>query len=69
MGVFGYQIKSIVCNMSVPCLYVIYIFAYLDIYLCNSLFNVAMILAKKFKGPSIKGGLEAPKKGLQGYLD
>ena len=27
-----------------------------------------MILAKKFKGQSIKSGLEAPEKGLQGYL-
>ena len=69
MSVFGNQIKSIVCDMSIPCLYVIHIFAYLDIYLCNLLFNVAMILAKKFKGQSIKSGLEAPEKGLQGYLE
>ena len=69
MSVFGNQIKSIVCNMSIPCPYVIHIFAYLDIYLCNLLFNVAMILAKKFKGQSIKSGLEAPEKGLQDYLE
>ena len=28
-----------------------------------------MILAKKLKDQSIKSGLEAPEKGLQGYLE